>query len=484
LVSARATHLPVRELREVAIPGAILGLTALLLGVGAVVAPTFALAAAGGLLFMAIAYKSLAGGLIFFTLLTFFDRATTLQSGGVTPVKLLGGALVLVWILHVVRRDNDEPLLFSEQPLFAFGALAFLVWLLASTLWAEDSGLAISDGFRLAQGIALLFVVFTALREPRHLRWLIWAFIAGSLVAALLGFTGAFGTSSSVNDGRLSGGFDDPNELAAVLVPGIVLAGFAFVSTRKPIRWIFVACAPLFALALARTDSQAGLVALGVACIAALLFSGRVRPVVVAVVLSVTLAATAYYTFGPAPVAFETITSSDNTSARESLWTVAERMTFDHPLIGVGSGNFTVVSPTYTTQSINLPRADEVVRPDLVHNTYLHVLAELGVIGFVIFMSLIVGSLVLMVRAVRSFERTRGWEMEMLTRGVFIATLSALTAFAFATAQYEKQLWFLMALGPAVYALARRRERAASQQQASQQQADRKPALALTTPSA
>jgi hypothetical protein len=63
---------------------------------------------------------------------------------------------------------------------------------------------------------------------------------------------------------------------------------------------------------------------------------------------------------------------------------------------------------------------------------------------------------VLYVRAVRGFERAGEWELEMVTRGAMIGTAAMLAASIFATATYEKQLWLLLALAPALHALSRR----------------------------
>ena len=99
------------------------------------------------------------------------------------------------------------------------------------------------------------------------------------------------------------------------------------------------------------------------------------------VVGTVVVAGTLFYTLVTAPVAFQTILSPDNTSNRESLWTVAGTMVSDQPLLGVGAGNFSVVEPFYTVRAINLPRVDLVSEGELVHNSYLQVLAELGILG-------------------------------------------------------------------------------------------------------
>ena len=93
--------------------------------------------------------------------------------------------------------------------------------------------LALGDGRRRARwrdglvgltlGVALLFVVFAAVRRERHPRWLVTGYICGAAAAALVGI---FRPSYEEAD-RLAGGVGDPNFLAAMLVPALVFSVFA-----------------------------------------------------------------------------------------------------------------------------------------------------------------------------------------------------------------------------------------------------------------
>jgi O-antigen ligase len=455
--------LPARLTARLASPAVLTSVavaaTGLAIGVATVAAGRLVIVAAAGVLFLLIAARNLALGFCLFVVITFFDRSTGLQAGGLTMVKAVGAALTLVWLFEVASNRKDTPMLFRSHPHYSLVVVFLVIWTVASSLWASDHRLALTSGagsaLRLAQGVLLLFIAFTALRERRHVWWLVWAFLAGATFAAAIGLVGVYGVSESVNDSRLSGGFDDPNELAAVLVPAIVLCAFAFTASRgRPIRWLYAGLAPLLLYAFAQTDSQAGIVALAVALLLAVVFAGRARPQAIVVVAAFLLCATVYYTFVTEPVALETIGSQSNIAARESLWRVAAQTVRDHPVGGVGAGNFVVAEPQYAAQSINLPRADLVVRPELVHNSYLQVIAELGIVGLLAFAAVIGGSMWLAVRGARTFESAGDWELEMLSRGFIIGTIAMLAAYFFATNQYEKQLWLLLAVGPALLSVA------------------------------
>ena len=435
---------------------------ALVLGLTASTKPELAIAAGAGAVFIVVALRSFPAAFCLFVFATFFDRGTaSLHTGGVTIVKLLGVLLTLIWLVKMLAGDRNMPFLARHEPVLAFASILFVGWAIASAGWAEARGQALfgsaGSAFRLAQGALLLFIVFSTFTERRHIWWLLQSFVAGAMFAALIGIFGVYGTSESVNDARLSGGFDDPNELAAVLVAALIFSGFAFVALRGRVsRWLYAFAVPVFLFALAQTDSQAGLVALAVALVLAVVLGGRARPVIVVGVLAFAFAAVTYYTFVTKPVALASIASQDNVGSRETLWSVATHMVRDHPVAGVGAGNFVVVEPEYTLRTIDLPRVDLVVRPELTHNSYLQVLAELGVIGLAAFLAVIARSLQLALRAARTFARGGDYELDMVSRGFLVGTVGMLIAYFFATNQYEKQLWLLLAAGPALLSVALR----------------------------
>lgn len=432
-------------------------MAALLVGLLAPVSPPLAVAAVVAAGFVAITFANLGAGLALFVVLTFFDRTTGLQAAGLTTPVKLGGALIAgVWLLRLVDRRSRMRFIFVDQPLVAWSAVGLVALAGTSMLWAADSGAAFSSAFRLFQGVLLLVITYSVVTDRQKLWWLMTAFVGGSLFAVVLGFFGSYSASASVNDARLSGGFDDPNELAAVVVPSIVFCGYAFAALGdRRVRWLLLPAVGILGVALLRTDSQAGLVALMAALLLALVFSGDLRRRAAAVVACLVVAGTLFYTLVTAPVAFQTILSSDNTSNRKSLWAVAGSIVSDHPFLGVGGGNFTVVEPSYIVRTINLPRVDLVSEGELVHNSYLQVLAELGLFGLVAFLAVVSSTLVVGVGAVRALKRNGDVEGERLARAVVIGATAMLVAYFFATNQYEKQLWLMLGASAALTSVAR-----------------------------
>ena len=131
-----------------------------------------------------------------------------------------------------------------------------------------------------------------------------------------------------------------------------------------------------------------------------------------------------------------------------------------HPVRGVGSGNFQITSGHYLLQKPGAVKYDYFIdKPKVAHNTYLHVLAELGFVGLGLFLAIIVFALVSAFKAAQTFMRAGDLDMELLTRGLLLAMIGLLSADFFISGQYSKQLWLLLGIGPAMLAIAKTRAR-------------------------
>jgi O-antigen ligase len=435
---------------------------AALVGLSAVTSPALALAVALGLVFIAVAFRSLAAGVALFTVITFFDRIPGVDSAGLTGVKAAGAVLVASWFVTLLGERETTARVIQSHALLAYAAVVFVSLAFASALWAGDVHVAAASAFRLAQGVLLFAIVLTAVRTQRHLVWIVWAYMTGAFLTAVVGLAG--GSSAEELDpyaasDRLAGRIGDPNELAAILVPALALVIFGFVVFREPLaRWLLVAYGTVFALALFFTESRGGLVALAVLLVAIATLSGSLRARAVGAVLIVAALGIGYYSLVAPPETLSRVTefAAGGGTGRLDLWGIALDMSADHPALGVGAGNFQIEEPAYATRSTTLLRPDLVVdTPKVAHNTYLHVLAEFGWIGLALLVGLIIGSLAHAWRAVKSFERAGRRELEMLARGVVVGTLGMLAAFAFISAQYEKQLWLLLGLAASLSTIAR-----------------------------
>jgi putative inorganic carbon (hco3(-)) transporter len=137
--------------------------------------------------------------------------------------------------------------------------------------------------------------------------------------------------------------------------------------------------------------------------------------------------------------------TSGGGSGRTDLWAIAQNVASDHPLAGVGIGNFEAVERSYLSRTTNLPAIDLILDQSLVvHNTYLELLAELGLVGLGCFLALLGASLRLGWRAVRACAQSGQTDLELIGRGLMVGLCGMLAASVFLSAEYEKQLWLLL----------------------------------------
>ncbi len=146
-----------------------------------------------------------------------------------------------------------------------------------------------------------------------------------------------------------------------------------------------------------------------------------------------------------------------------------------HPLEGVGVGQFPEVSADYALQPGTLERADLVFSsaPKVTHNTYLEIMSEDGIPGFLLFLALLGSCLAAALKAARVWAARGDPAMEALARAVFLGLLGMLVADFFISEMYSKLLWVMLALGPALLAVARAEAAAAETEQTTPANASR-----------
>ena len=144
-------------------------------------------------------------------------------------------------------------------------------------------------------------------------------------------------------------------------------------------------------------------------------------------------------------------------TGREDLWTIAVQVARDHPVLGVGIGNFPIVNAEYAATTMNVESGAVVDERKSVHNTYLEVLTELGPLGLLAFITIVAASLRAGLSSFRMFRESKEPEMESLARGIVIGAIGMLAAYVFISAEYEKQLWLVLGLVLALSSIARRR---------------------------
>jgi O-antigen ligase len=441
------------SLGNIAAAGA-LAASAALMGLIAGISPTLALGAAGGVAFLAVLVGSLAMGLCAFVVLTFLE---VLASPGGGLIKLAGGVVALAWFVELLSREQLHQgfaFIKGNAAFFTF-FVAFLAWVTLSLTWAANGGDATVALTRFVLDALLVVITLTAVVKRRHVVWLYWAFGLGCVLSLGLGLT--LSAAALTDTSRLQGAGVDPNDFAIVLVGGMFLTG-ALAITAKPGagRWAAAGVAGLCGIGVLLTFSRTGLITLAIALLGGLVVASRSRGRTALLTLLVGFVAVGYFVLLAPPAARERITTVGSGSGRVDLWTVAWRMVDDKPVEGVGAGNFPSQSFHYALQPGEV-NTTYLVSPtgllQVVHNAYLEILAELGIVGLCLFLPIVFLAIGAAVRAARNFAEQGDERMETLTRALIAAQVGSLGGAFFTSLEYSKQLWLLLALGPALLSL-------------------------------
>jgi O-antigen ligase len=447
------------------LPAPALGLLALLagagvLGLGSGVDPALAVAGSLAIAFMLVALASLTAGFVLFTMLTFLEVLPGLGGPALSVGKLAGLLVAISWLATVSARGGERTDFIRARPGLAYLLALFLVWSLLSQLWAEDPGTSLTATLRYALNLAIFPIVFAVVQERSHAFWIVGAFAGGALVAALYGLATPPDPNADLD--RIAGTIGDPNQLAAVLVAGGALAiGLAGVA-RAGSAWrpLALSTGGVCLLATFFTLSRGGLIAMGCALGAGLLLAGRWRPRAALIAAVASLAAIGYFGSLASPAARDRVVQSDGGTGRTDVWEVGWRMVEANPVTGIGAGNFEGTSVHYLLEPGAIQRDEFIVdTPRVAHNLYLQILSELGAVGLVLFSAIVLCALACALAAARQFARDADLRMELLARCLAIALVGLLAADFFISDQFSKQLWLLLALGPALLAMARRESR-------------------------
>lgn len=429
-------------------------------GLLAGVAPELAIVLACGSIFLLVALSHLWVSLCGFTVLVFVDVLRFQGNQDLSMAKAAAIVLVVAWLAALALPQSAPRDLVRNHPGIAWLLVAFACWVAASAIWADSDSGVVRALFRYAPNIALFPIVYLAVSERRHLAWVLGSFVVGALASALYGSFVTAGEASTAQaaEGRLTGATAEANELAMLLVVAAAFAAALATYLRgRSAAWLLAAFAvPLALFAMFATLSRSGLTALMAALVVGILVGGRWRRAVV--LAAALIAATGCLYFATAgPSAIERVTSSDS-SGRQDLWTVGWRIASENPVIGIGADNFRTQSIRYLVEP-GVIRVDQYIvdEPLVAHNVYLELLAELGVVGLALFLAIVGVSLACAVRAISEAEEQGDVPLELLARALVVGLAAMLTADFFLSEQYSKQLWLLLALGPAALAVTRRR---------------------------
>jgi O-antigen ligase len=319
-----------------------------------------------------------------------------IQLGGIDLklVDVFFAALVVWWLWESIGRAQR---VFPERPRVDFGQLAALAFLgyAGLSLWqilnsgdASFSGSLIS-WIRLVQTFWLAWIAATVLRTKRDIQLLIGSIAVGAVAA--VGIAVAEGGVLLIDR---SGGTLGPDTLGLVATMLIVIATFGLPKRMLALR-IALILVGVAGLLLGKSVGSAVAIAIALP-VGTLVDSGAeavtrvVRGAVVALVAGGVAFGIVHAT-RPEQIPGSSEFTYSSTYSRIVVGAAGLEIFEQHPVIGVGwrgSNSPAVIGDRDVNLAVRrqLPDANPIFYPDVtptsVHNTYIQILADLGLVGF------------------------------------------------------------------------------------------------------
>jgi len=371
----------------------------------------------------------------------FISNAFT--SGGV-------GAVLLLWAVKrfILRENSSVP-----RPLIILSGVLFLAYA-ASLIHSEYLGQSIPALFlKYGKYLFLMVAIAEGVKEKRVAinmalalcgvaTFICWdgfyQFFSGRdfLLCREAGRLDVFHQGWQFHSFRVTATFPAANTFASSLVPALMLGLALFycsVTKTWKVVWGKVGCLGCMVLCLFLTFSRGGLIAcLGGIFMLAFLFKKKILLIIPVIFLVVFLSGKGLY--GNRSAGNGAIDPTVET--RLLMLKDATRMFESHPWTGIGLNTYYKVCER--NQSRTIP-------PDYAHNSYIQLLAEVGIVGFMSFMALMI---YWFVRGMRSFRKLHDLELRFLLGGVLAGVLGLCVASFFDNVLFEllpaTLFWVLM----------------------------------------
>ena len=334
-----------------------------------------------------------------------------LKSPALVPAPGFNTILVVALLLGCVYRlPIDRPRFRLSLPLLLM--LGFLAFVTVQQLPDLASGYAGDEGHR----TGYLFIQFATLAGMALAagyvlrdRWpgpFLVAGILGAVIASLLGIAtyvlppGSVANLVDLSDplARIVGPFGDPNYFALFCATAVAAcAGLIVVVRSGRLRLLLAVAAITISISLVVALSRGSIVALGAGLVTLAFTRGRWTGIL-------TIGLFAVLAFGVYPLllasrleadagavtaqAYATLANSDESRVAAALAGVQIFLT--SPVFGIGFGQYAEVSGRYTGYAIES------------HNWYANVLAEQGLVGIVLWMSMLVAVVIRLARTGRA----------------------------------------------------------------------------------
>jgi O-antigen ligase len=350
-----------------------------------------------------------------------------------TLIRAIGIATFSLGIIAVISTGRFRRLL-----LIHYLMILFVTFAVFSLVWTQNDEATIARIMTYGQLLSFVWLIWEFAPDPFRQKLLMQAYIFGGSVGILTQFFGHSISSveaSSIEAQRLAGGNLDLNEFAIDLLMSMPMAVYCALDPKinRILRIAYLFYCPVCALSILLTGSRMGFISMCVMTTLLCIFYLYKRPVLT-ISLGIILGAPflmLFTKFMPESTwerlakTYEEL-QTGKWSGRLEIYDAGMTLYRQYPVVGTGSGTFSHVIGKVIGGRMASASA---------HNTYLSVLVELGMVGFLIFFSILVAACIYTFKM--SYRERFNWQIIFFTWSVSAVALHM---------DYFKVLWFLLSL--------------------------------------
>ncbi len=328
--------------------------------------------------------------------------------------------------------ENSEPAWAQLMDTLQWGVIYFLISRIVVNRWRFE-----------------VFLLLYCLLNLKLAQFAVREYLSGQAMGRSASFMAAHGVGAGS-----TGFFGNAGDFGVAMCVAWPLTAAAFAGGRSRTRKYVAAATFLAVLAAIIVCGSRGAV-LGAVAVAALNLLKQPKRVAGAMVALAAAIAVIYFLPGASKDRFASALhphSDETATIRLNLWTAGLKMYSEHPVLGVGPGNFP------SQYLIYHPESDRKATEWVPHSIYIQALSELGTVGGLALLLMLV-SCFRMNAATRKALRLIGEERSSeyyLAVGLDLALVGYMVSAAFITVLYYPHLWILLGLSTGLNASASR----------------------------
>ena len=353
-----------------------------------------------------------------------WETAITIEAVG-TLTRLIGLCAAGVWLISVLVQGR-----LRNFRLYHVVVLFFMFYNVASIFWTSHYDLTLERVLTFTQLAILTWILWDLFNTPESLRAAMQAFIFGGYVAvasAVFNFISGQ-IISTYEIGRYTGADQNAVEFAMILSISLPFAWHLTSSQKEGsgsnfLRLINFAYIPAALFAIILTASRTSLVTIIPGLLYIVGTMSRIKFIYRFLVFVVLVSAVFIGQFYVPQATLDRLgtigvsIASNDFGGRVVLWDESIQVFLGHPLLGIGSGSLAAPDQMGT----------------VAHNSFLSILAELGILGFIQFL------VILVIVLYQALKQPKPYSILWLT--VFAIWLIGILSL---TWEYAKPTWFIL----------------------------------------